>query len=72
MKWNFKEILWLIVCLIYYLLALWICIVNIQEIADRATGHTPSFHKGPIWATEKPSCILDYGLVPLSFFSFYH
>jgi len=43
MKWNSKDILWLIVSLISYLLAVWICIVNIQEIADRATGHYTFF-----------------------------
>ena len=43
MKWNLKDILWPIVCLISYLLALWICIVNIQEIADRAAGHYTFF-----------------------------
>jgi hypothetical protein len=43
MKWNLKDVLWSIVCLISYLLALWICVVNIQEIADRATGHYTFF-----------------------------
>lgn len=39
MKWNLKNIAWLVVCLISYLLALWICVINIQEIAERAMGH---------------------------------
>src|ERR1700722_6446366 len=43
MKWNLKDISWLIFCLISYLLALWICIVNIGEIADRAAGHYTFF-----------------------------
>lgn len=39
MDWNVKNIVWLIICLISYLLALWICIINIEEIANRASGH---------------------------------
>jgi len=39
MKWNLKNIIWLIVCLISYILALWICVINIQEISERASGH---------------------------------
>jgi hypothetical protein len=38
-KWNLKSILWEAVCIISYLLAIWICVVNIQEITDRARGH---------------------------------
>ena len=37
-KWNLKSILWEAVCIISYLLALWICVLNIQEITDRVTG----------------------------------
>jgi hypothetical protein len=43
MKWSLKEILWQTVCLLFYLLALWICTVNIQEIVDRARGHYTFF-----------------------------
>jgi hypothetical protein len=39
MKWNLKNIIWLAACLISYLLALWICVLNLQEISERAAGH---------------------------------
>ena len=38
MKWNLKNISWLILCPIPYLFALRICIVTIKGFADRATG----------------------------------
>lgn len=38
-KWKLKHILWEAVCLISYLLVLWICVINTQEITDRARGH---------------------------------
>ena len=40
---SLKNIVWLIICLISYLLAIWICVVNIQEIADRVMGHYTFF-----------------------------
>jgi hypothetical protein len=43
MKWTLKNSLWPLVCLVSYLLALWICVVNIQEIADRAGGRYTIF-----------------------------
>jgi len=43
MKWKLKDIVWTIVCLISYLLGLWICIVNIQEIVNRAAGQYTFF-----------------------------
>ena len=39
MNWNLKNIVWLAVCLISYVLALWVCGINIQEITERAMGH---------------------------------
>jgi hypothetical protein len=39
MKWNLKHIIWLVVCLISYLGALWMCAMNFQEIGERASGH---------------------------------
>jgi hypothetical protein len=39
LKWYLKNITWLVVCLISYLLAFWVCVINIQEIAERAVGH---------------------------------
>jgi|SRR6185312_9605724 len=43
MKWKLKNIAWMMVSLISYPLALGICIVNIQEIGDRAAGHYTFF-----------------------------
>ena len=43
MKRRLKDIVWMIVCLISYLLTLWICIANIQEIVNRAAGQYTFF-----------------------------
>jgi len=43
MQWNLKNTAWLAVCIISYLVAIWVCFVNIQEISDRAEGHYTFF-----------------------------
>lgn len=65
MKWNLKDTFWPIVCLISYLLALGICLVNIQEIADRATGHYTFFSQRATLGDGE--AIVYFGLWTLAF-----
>ena len=65
MKWNLKNILWSFICLISYLLALWICVVNVREIADEASGHYTIFsQRSNLDARE---AVVYFGLWTLAF-----
>ena len=59
-KWNLKNTLWALVCLISYFVAIWTCVDNIQVIADRASGHYPSFDRAP--DLHKGAAIAYFGL----------
>jgi|HubBroStandDraft_1064217.scaffolds.fasta_scaffold179198_1 hypothetical protein len=65
MKWNLKNVLWRLVCLISYLLALWICVDNIQAITDRAKGHYPTIYRGA--SLPQGEAIVYFGLLTFVF-----
>jgi hypothetical protein len=65
MKWNIKNIFWQLVCLISYLLALWICVDNIQVITDRAKAHYPTIYRGS--GLPQGEAIVYFGLLTFVF-----
>jgi hypothetical protein len=65
MKWNLKNILWRLVCLISYLLALWVCVDNIEVITDRAKGQYPTIYRGA--SLPQGEAIVYFGILTFVF-----